>query len=292
MYESSSCIRSSSGRTFLILLLMCAVSSSVIGCRWLGLKSPANPFAPEPVCVFTPDAAKDEIIAHINAQASQLHGWRSSQVVIQLKQPGMPTSFKLSADMAVERPLNFRLRASSIAGAEADFGSNRDRFWFWVKRADYPYVMTAAHEDLPYAQQQLPIPFEPQWVMEAFGVKTVDPSQYEMETVRDNRVNLISHQTSASGQPVMKVIGFDLCSGYVVEHSLYDASSRLIARATLSNHVTTGNGAVIPYRLALEWPQAGVNMKLSILDAKVNPAYTPETIWEIPTVAPVVQLGR
>jgi hypothetical protein len=194
--------------------------------------------------------------------------------------------------MAVESPMNFRLRATSIAGAEADFGSNQDRFWFWVKRADYPYVMTAAHEDLGYAQQQLPIPFEPQWVMEAFGVKTIDPSQYEMENVRENRVNLISHQTSASGRPVMKVIGFDLCSGYVVEHSLYDASSQLIARATLGNHTRASDGVVVPYRVVLEWPQTGVNMKLDLLDAEINPPYTPETIWELPTVAPVVQLGK
>jgi hypothetical protein len=113
-----------------------------------------------------------------------------------------------------------------------------------------------------------------------------------MENVRENRVNLISHQTSASGRPVMKVIGFDLCSGYVVEHSLYDASSQLIARATLGNHTRASDGVVVPYRVVLEWPQTGVNMKLDLLDAEINPPYTPETIWELPTVAPVVQLGK
>jgi hypothetical protein len=291
MYESSSCIHSSAGRTFLTLLFMCVSSNCVVGCRWINtLKQPLNPFPQQPVCVFPPDATKDEIIAHINNQASRLRAWQSSRVAIRLKQPGM-IPVELSADMAVERPLNFRLRAKSLMGEEADFGSNRDLFWFWIKRAD-PRVITVAHEDLAFVQQQMPIPFEPQWVMEAFGVKSIDPSQYEMENVRDNRVNLISHQTSPSGQPVMKVIGFDLCSGYVVEHSLYDASSRLIARATLGNHLQAGDGIVIPYRLTLEWPQAGVNMRLDLLDAEINPDYTPETVWQLPVNAPAYDLGR
>lgn len=291
MYESSSCIRSSAGRTFLTLLFMCVTSNCVIGCQWINnLKRPVNPFARQPVCVFPPDASKDDIIAHINAQASRLHAWQSSRVAIRLKQPGM-LPVELSADMAVERPLNFRLRAKSLVGEEADFGSNDREFWFWIKRAD-PRVITVAHEDLAFAQQQLPIPFEPEWVMEAFGVTPIDPSQYEMENVRENRVNLISHQTSASGQPVMKVVGFDLCSGYVVEHSLYDASSQLIARATLGNHVKTSDGLAIPYRLTLEWPQAGVNMRLNLLDAEINPNYTPETIWQLPVIAPAYYLGR
>lgn len=291
MYESSSCIRSPAGRTFLTLLFMCVTSNFVIGCQWLNnLKQPVNPFVRQPVCVFTPEATKDQIIDHVNAQASRLRSWKSSRVAIQLKQPGM-FPVELNADMAVERPLNFRLRAKSVLGEEADFGSNPERFWFWIKRAD-PRVVTVAHQDLAFAQQQLPIPFEPQWVMEAFGVTTIDPSQYEMEPARENRVNLISHQVSASGQPVMKVIVFDLCSGYVVEHSLYDASSQLIARATLGKHVETDNGVVIPYRLTLEWPQAGVNMKLNLLNAEINPDYTPETVWQLPMIAPAYHLGR
>jgi len=153
-------------------------------------------------------------------------------------------------------------------------------------------VITVAHQDLGFAQQQLPIPFEPQWVMEAFGVRTIDPSQYEMSPPINNRVNLTSQQMSAAGQPVMKLIVFDLCSGHVIEHSLYDASSQLIARATLGKHAETDEGVVIPYRLTLEWPQAGVNMKLNLLNATVNPDYTPETVWQLPMIAPAIELGR
>lgn len=290
MIESSIHIRSSSGRLLLTLLFAFVAMKGMTGCRWLGFHT-KDRFSNPPPCVLAPDAAKEEIIAHINGHASRLNSWRSSRVGIHLKQPGMPT-FDLSADMAVESPMNFRLRAKSLVGEEADFGSNRDQFWFWVKRADYPYVMTAAHEDLDVAQRVLPIPFEPQWVMEAFGVTTIDPEQYQMEPARDNRVNLISHQTSASGQRVMKVIGVDLCSGYVVEHSLYDASSRLIARATMSNHMKSDHGIAIPYLLTLEWPQAGTTMSLDFRAVEINPAYTPETIWQLPAIAPVVHLGR
>jgi hypothetical protein len=290
MHESSIYVRSISGRRFLLVLFVCVAFNLMSGCRWLGFHT-KDQFVTPPPCVFAPDATKDEIIGHVNAQASQLHAWRSSRVAIQLKQPGM-LPFDLSADMAVESPINFRLRVKSFAGAEADFGSNPERFWFWIKRADYPQVMTAAHEHLAMAQREFPIPFEPEWVMEAFGVRTIDPSQYEMENVKENRVNLISHQTSSSGQRVMKVIGVDVCTGHVVEHSLYDETSRLIARATMSKHTPTSNGLEIPYRLTLEWPQTGITMKLTLLDAEINPTYTPETVWELPTVAPAYHLGR
>lgn len=292
MYESSSCVHSSTGRTFLVLFFVFATSSGVLGCRWFQDVHPKNPFAPEPVCVLSADATKEEIVAHINAQASRLNAWKSSQVAIRLKQPGMPAAFNLSADMAVESPLNFRLRAKSLVGEEADFGSNRERFWFWVKRADYPYVMTAAHEDLGLAQQQLPIPFEPQWVMEVFGVTPIDPSRYDMVNVNQNRVDLISQQTSASGQPVTKVIGVDLCSGFVVEHSLFDASNQLIARATMGNHTFSSDGIAIPYHMTLEWPRAGTRMTLDFRAVEINPAYTPETIWQLPNIAYVHHLGR
>jgi len=261
------------------------------GCQLTQLVKTRNPFATPPPCVFAPNVSKEEIIAHLNANASQLTSWRSTKVGIHLKQRGsIPVD--LTAQMAVESPRNFRLRASSLLGEEADFGSNQEHFWFWIRRSPQPYVITAAHEDMETAQRQLPIPFDPEWVMEAFGVVMIDPNQYTLERLGDHRVSLMSHEISPSGQAMIKSIGVDLCTGKIVEHALYDAKGTLIARAKIGNHTTTSDGISIPHRVILEWPQAGMTMKMGLLDVEVNPAFTPESMWRIPEIAPVIHLGQ
>ncbi|MBD3676099.1 MAG: hypothetical protein HUJ26_21530 [Planctomycetaceae bacterium] len=272
-------------------LMVLAGSMILTGCQWAQLVKPHNPFASPPPCVFAPDVSKEEIIAHLNANASRLTSWRSTKVGIHLKQKGsIPVD--LTAQMAVESPRNFRLRASSLLGEEADFGSNQERFWFWIRRSPQPYVITAAHEDMETAQRQLPIPFNPEWVMEAFGVVMIDPSQYTLERLSDNRVSLMSNEVSPSGQTMIKSIGVDLCTGKIVEHALYDARGTLVARAQIGNHTTTSDGISIPHRVVLEWPQAGTTMKMGMLDVEVNPSYTPESMWQVPEIAPVIHLGQ
>jgi len=178
----------------------------ISGCHWPQLVKPSNPFAKAAPCVLSSEATKEEIVAHLNANASRLTAWRSTKVGIHLKQKGsIPVD--LTAQMAVEGPRNFRLRASSLLGEEADFGSNQERFWFWIRRSPQPYVITAAHQDMETAQQQLPIPFDPGWVMEAFGVMMIDPTKYEMEHIGENRVSLMSLEKTPSGQAIIKSIG-------------------------------------------------------------------------------------
>lgn len=271
---------------FVVMALMTS------GCHWPQLVKPQNPFAKAPPCVLSSEATKEEIVAHLNANVSRLTAWRSTKVGIHLKQKGsIPVD--LTAQMAVESPRNFRLRASSLLGEEADFGSNQERFWFWIRRSPQPYVITAAHQDMETVQQQLPIPFDPSWVMEAFGVMMIDPTKYEMERISDHRVSLMSLEKSPSGQAMIKSIGIDLCTGQIVEHSLFDSQGSLIARAQVGNHTTTSDGISIPHRVILEWPQAGTTMRLGLLDVEVNPAFTPATMWQMPDqIAPVVHLGR
>lgn len=277
-------------RIFPGCLLVIALLAS--GCHWPQLTKPKNPFAKAPPCVLPSDATKEEIVAHLNANASRLNAWRSTKVGIHLKQKGsIPVD--LTAQMAVESPRNFRLRASSLLGEEADFGSNPERFWFWIRRSPQPNVWTAAHHDLETVQQELPIPFDPSWVMEAFGVMMIDPTKYELERVDDHRVSLMALEKSPSGQAMLKSIGIDLCTGQIVEHSLFDSQGNLIARAQVGNHTTTSDGISIPHRVILEWPQAGTTMRLGLLDVEVNPDYTPATMWQMPDqIAPVVHLGR
>jgi hypothetical protein len=273
-------------------LLLCAgVAIGVSGCVWPRLPRLKNPFEKPPPCVFSSETTKTELFDHLNDNTTRLLSWRSSRVGIQLKQPGLPP-FSLTANMAVEAPNRFRLQASMLGREEADFGSNDERFWFWIKQSPEPYIMTARHEQMAVAQRRLPIPFEPEWVMEAMGVIPFIPDAYEMQPVSELQTRLVKHQVTPTGESVRKEIDVNLCTGQITAHSLYNGQGELIARATMSEYLTDSHGVSIPYTIAFDWPRTGMKLKLSLLDVSINPNHIPEAIWELPrSLAPVVDIG-
>ena len=277
-----------------VCLWLCAGMTLVSsGCLRQYLRQIKGTFIPSaPVeCVFTPATTKTELFEHLNNNVMSLHSWRSSRVGIQLKQPGFPP-ISLNANMAVEAPNRFRLQASILGRESADFGSNDERFWFWIKDSPEPYVMTARHDQMAVAQRRLPIPFDPEWVMEAMGVIPFIPDAYEMQPISELQTRFVRVQVTPSGASVRKEIDFNLCTGQITAHSLYNANGELIARASMSKYITDSLGVSIPYTISLDWPQEGMKMKLSLLDVSLNPNYIPEGIWVLPeNLAPVVDIG-
>src|ERR1700722_429172 len=124
------------------------------------------------------NASAEEVVRRVNTNIDRLWAWRSNDV--RISGPSMPVH--LSGQIAVERPRNFRLTAGILGmDEEADFGSNTDSFWFWVKRAnarvERSYVSQARHEDVANSQMLSQIPFQPDWLMEALGVVPIDAHQ-------------------------------------------------------------------------------------------------------------------
>jgi hypothetical protein len=219
----------------------------------------------------------------------RLWAWRSNDVRIS----GQSLPMHLGGQIAVERPRNFRLTAGIFGmDEEADFGSNTDWFWVWVKRANAhgqpSYVYQARHEDVPNSQMLSQIPFQPDWLMEALGVVPIDAQHVTLHPDRSGQyVNLISERLSPSGQTVKKVICVDLRQGIVLSHSLYDINGSLIARAGLERHVRDKQtGIVMPHLIALEWPQANLKINLEIDQIDVNPTTIPPRNWQVPKKDP------
>jgi hypothetical protein len=175
---------------------------------------------------------------------------------------------------------------------EADFGSNSDWFWFWVKRAaangQPSYVYQAKHEDVPNSPSLSQIPFQPDWLMEALGVVPIDAKNVTLHPEgRGQIMNLISERLSPSGQTVKKVITVDLRRGVVTSHSLYDMRGNLIARARLDNHYRDrATSIIMPHLIALEWPQANLKINLEINQIEVNPTTIPPRNWQVPKKDP------
>ncbi len=244
-------------------------------------------------CVLPEDASLEQVVGQLNQNV--VPSWRSTDVRLTARQGnGIPVT--LTAILAVQEPRRLRLIATnSFGNNEFDLGSNDQRFWFWVRRAEPKCVLTASYEDLPRLSQQLRVPFQPEWLMQVLGVVRLDPERLSLERVDRYRVRLVSHETTLQGTPVRKVVVVDTCRGVAVEHALYDSAGHLLARATLSDHQRDSlTGAVVPHRIDLDWPPTGLHLTLRLGKVEVNPVGIADRIWQLPDYpdSQVVDLAR
>jgi len=227
------------------------------------------------------DATQDEILEHLNNERARLVGWRSTDVRITARGEGIVAP-RLSARLSIESPRNLRLMASSLRGDEVDFGSNNDRFWFWMRASKPKYILTGSHTALAQ-QPSMPLPFPPSWLMEALGVIPLDPIGIQMlrDPATPDQVRLISAE-SLQGQQMQRIMVVDLRLGQITEHALYDANERLIASASMSDFRSSQAGTTLPHSIELNWPQTGTELALKINSIEVNPSMATAT-WEVPT---------
>ena len=246
---------------------------------WMQSRLPLE--RPQP-CVLPENVSKQELVAHLNHNRQQLRSWRSTDVSIQAVGAG---PMRLGASLAVESPRRFRLIAKSLRGVEADLGSNQDRFWYWMRADGTPYIFTAHHRDTDLVQRQLEIPFQPEWLMEALGVVPLQAEDFEIQRhgLGDNRVSLVSTQSSAEGLSLYREMIVDTCRGWVIEHGLYDADRQPLARAVMSEYALH-DGILMPHRVELSFPRNGQSLVLRIGDVELNPQQMESLMWEFPRI--------
>ena len=265
--------------------VLCGLSAAIALLATAGCNIPA-PFTQHEFGPSLPaNASVEEVVRRVNTNIERLQAWRSNSVRIS----GESLPVHLAGQISVERPRNFHLTAGILGmDEEADFGSNTEWFWFWVKRASAngkpSYVYQARHEDMSSSQMLSQIPFQPDWLMEALGVVPIDAQHMTLHAEPSGQiVNLISEVLSPSGQMVKKMIRVDLRRGVVLSHSLHDSNGNLIARARLDKHAPDkATGIVMPHLIALEWPEARLQINLDIDRIDVNPTTIPARNWEVP----------
>jgi hypothetical protein len=269
------------------VLWMVAASLLPSGCN--SLIGQRNQYGPPPA-----GASKTDIFRHLNGNISKIYAWRSTKMTIEMS--GMP--IRLTGQLAVESPRNFRMLVRSPIGNEADFGSNPERFWFWVRQSDQRHVFTCRHNDMGRAVRKLPLPFQPDWLIEVMGVIPLDESQFTVDNTdaRTYTVTMSSEQISPSGEPVKRILLVDAQHGVVLGHSLFDARGQLIAKAALKNYRYHPQAKVnFAHTIDVDWPQAGMKLTLRIgPDVEINPSGLPEATFVQPQMNgyPELDLGQ
>ncbi len=245
-------------------------------------------------CEIAKDLPFPDLVAYLNRNIDRIDAWRSDKVT--LKAHGSILLPSLNAMMAVERPRNFRLQGTVVNSNVVDLGSNDERFWFWMKNDKEPGIVTARHDCLRAAQQRLPLPFEPDWLIEALGVIPLDPDEIKFERHESDPKKCLfrRRRKGPDGASLDLVTTVDTCQGTIISHSLADRAGNFVALARMSEHLHDGKtGILLPHTIELSWPQEKLGLTIRAGAIEVNPVTLPAKQFEMPRIAdcPVYDIG-
>jgi hypothetical protein len=244
------------------MLLMTGCSGD--GSRWGFLRN-----SPDQSRIPVEKPTTAQLVEYLNRNAQQLQSIECMDLELDCKVGNQP--FGMQAKMACQKNKNFRLIATALGNSQADMGSNDQEFWYWIAKADPPYLVYCSYADLAHGVQ-LPFPFQPEWVMEALGMADYDPAGNYSLATRGSTFELVQQSVSAQGQPVRKVTVFNNARDARVRvraHLLLDDKGKEICSAYI-NDVQSVGGAVVPSKFILTWPAQRMELKMKLNNPVVN----------------------
>ena len=263
------------------LLLVALMAGCILpGCtatRGMLARRHPDPMAGAPSLQNVRNPPLEEVVSHLNRNTDRLQCWQANRVGVKYDK------WTFTGMIAVEKGRHLRLVVNSLRGNEVDLGSNDERFWVWCRDMD-PSFVTCKHENMDAARQQMGIPFEPDWLMQALGVEPLPTSGVTMETDPSNQQARLEEKViSAHGLPLRRDILIDLKRGIVLEHSLYNYDGVRIARAKLTDHrLDKTSGVVLPHKVVLDWPQNKMSLTLTLGEVRINSGAIASRLWEMP----------
>ncbi len=268
-----------SKRPIAALVLAVLLVGPAGGCRWNDWFR-KNTGEPPPI-LFGALPTREEAVAAVNANSGRIQSLHTQGATVSV--PGAPA---IGAEIALEKPKNFRFRAgTSLLGPELDMGSNALLFWFWAARAPERDVYFARHDLFAASRARQMLPIEPTWLIEALGVVQIDPATIlEGPTAAgDDRVQLKTTLNASAGQ-FTRLIHLDAKHGWVLEQHLYDQGGQLVASARNSQHEYYHlDGVSLPKRIEVRVPQGQMQFQLDIAQWLINqPPVEGQTLFELP----------
>src|SRR4029079_17881199 len=192
--------------------------------------------APRGGPVDTSKLNADRIVAYLNNQADLVQSLEADDISLTARGPGgSPPS--LNGALLVPKPRFFSLTGKfPLTGSqEVLVGSNEERFWFYIPRMQ-DALFHCSYTDFEKGAE-LPVPFDPEWVLEAMGMSRVPTGGVKrMELDEKARTVRLIQEATLHGQKVTKVT---VCyqagrSGnvpQVKERAVYDKDGKVICRA-------------------------------------------------------------
>jgi hypothetical protein len=235
--------------------------------------------------VLPPTPTMADVAAVVNGNTARVQSLATDDASISV--PFMPS---LRARLYFERPKRFRLLGDTgLTGPEVDLGSNDDLFWFWAKRSPQPAVFYCRHDQFNNSLARDLLPVEPEWLIEALGLVTLDlatPHEGPLRVGR-GRLQVTSWADTPRGR-MLKVLEVDESQGWVVAQHLYTEGRQRIATALASGHGRDpASGVTLPSRIEIETPASETSPKFSLRidlrNVRVNQLTAEPQLWTMPT---------
>ena len=244
----------------------------VAGCNSWPHTRGANPGAGARASTETP--TREALVDYLNRNARAVQSVDVGELDLDARQ-GVQ-SVGLRGWMVCQKPKNFRMTGQVFAKDAVDMGSNDREFWYWISKAEPPYLFHCSYEDLAQGRARMPFPFQPDWIMESLGIQEYGPPENYQVVPRQNTVELVEMTRSPQGQPVRKVTVFNNSwtrggSPQVTAHLLQDASGKEICGAYITDvQQDRATGAVLPRKLRLVWPSEKMSLAMTLAEVQVN----------------------
>jgi hypothetical protein len=259
-----------------LALLLALASTSVSGC-WLR-RAPTPP-APQ----FAAPPTQQNLVDRINS-AARIRQLQAESATISMRGLLLP----LRANLALEHPRRLRLRGEVLGAGGVDLGSNEELFWLWTSLERPPVVRYARHEEFQRSAAAEMFPFRPEWLIEALGVVSLDPSQgVEGPYARGAGQLELRTRVPGLGGELTKVIVVDASYGWILQQYLYDPRGELLAQSTSSEHRYYAQHDVsLPHRVEIQLPRSGASLRIDVAGYLINQLHgDPEQLWSMPQIA-------
>jgi hypothetical protein len=221
-----------------------------------------------------PPPTAQALVDYLNDNAHRVQSLECSELSLDCRQ-GVQT-VGLHGKMVCQKPRNFRMGASALGSQQVDLGSNDQEFWYWIGKADPPYLFHCSYADFPRASGRMPFPFQPDWIMEAMGIGEYGPAEKYQVVDRGKTLELVEQTVSPAGERVRKVTVFNRtqtrgADPQVLAHVLQDANGKEVCGAYVSEvRQDPATGAILPHRIRLVYPTERIELKLKLDEVAVN----------------------
>lgn len=214
-------------------------------------------------------------VAWLNRQSDRLQSVRYDKVSVSAEGPDGSVRLR-DGILVCAKPRNFRLIGDHLLKSEAfDTGSNDREFWMVVRQPE-PTLLYCSHDDFARGTVNLPVPFDPDWVLQALGMTAFDPNlNYAAEVNQANRTYALSWDAATpQGEPIRKTVFFagDRATRekpQVYRHEIAESGGAVIASADIKEVrsvplADAPEPLQVPTRVTLEWPRQKFKMDLSL----------------------------
>jgi hypothetical protein len=265
------------------VLLISLAALGMTGCRAYG-PSPSPRLLPPP----EPRTAFDvsEFVSEHNRNAKLVESLEARPRITASK-VGRLRGTPLTGVMVMERPRNFKLELRADTAMRravvADIGSNDSEFWFM--NSEDKSIYACKFEELP--STPLAVSFQPDWIIDALGLKTISPEVARAIKARPGKeaqtTELVFPPTRSNGQISTRVLTVSDKSRQILTHRLYGGDNNtLLAQADISAYQEvslddqesedsqTAATCLLPQKIKLDWKKEEFILDVNLNDVVLN----------------------